>query len=596
MTAPVQPQTTEVARFRTRLLVAMMLVVVAVTATGLWFAQRNVAANVQLDWQREFRAELAALHAAQEVRHAALAERCRVLARKPRIHAALEDNAPDLLYPNARDELADVLGGGNGPHAETAAYTLHAKFYRFLDSRGAVISPPPGQDAGQLPRAAEPALALPAVPAGPQIGYVESQADEAGDTIDEVIAMPIVSTETGEAIAAIALGFEPIELNVRRAGLGIQSGIWLNGRLHLPALAGSAQAVLTAEVAKALTALDRSESSFPVEVAGAPLLLFYKRLNPDSSYPPAYEVCLFPLADSLARQRRLLWQFVGAGALLVLGAFAASHLLSARLSKPVERLAVDSEQNRTQRVRAEAALELTNEELQRSARFSADASHQLKTPVTVLRAGLEELLAGEKLSLEAREEIGTLVHQTFRLTNVIEDLLLLSRMDAGRLQIEFSAVDLTPLIEAWLDDLGALPDGLALEVESDIPPALWIAGEKRYTTLILQNLLENARKYNRPGGRIRIAAREEGGWVILLIGNTGRPIPPAAQEHIFERFHRGAVGENVPGHGLGLNLARELARVHRGELRLARSDETWTEFEVRFRPAQPAPAAAGAPA
>jgi len=596
VTTPDQVQPAEVARFRTRLLVAMMLVVVAVAATGLWFAQRNVAANVQLDWQREFRAELAALHAAQEVRRAALAERCRVLARKPRIHAALEDNAPDLLYPNARDELADVLGEGNGPHAETAAYALHAKFYRFLDGRGAVIPPPPGQDAGQWPRMVESTLALPAVPTGPQIGYLASQADAAGDTIDEVIAMPIVSTETGEAIAAIALGFEPIELDVRRAGLGIQSGIWLNGRLHLPALAASAQAALAAEVTKALTALDPAESSFPVEVGGAPLLLFYKRLNPDSGYPPAYEVCLFPLADSLARQRRLLWQFVGAGALLVLGAFAASHLLSARLSKPVERLAVDSAENRVQRARAEAALELTSEELQRSARFSADASHQLKTPVTVLRAGLEELLAEEKLSLAAREEIGTLVHQTFRLTSIIEDLLLLSRMDAGRLQIEFNAVDLTPLIEAWRDDLGALPDGLALEVETDIPPALWIAGEKRYTTLILQNLLENARKYNRPGGRIRIAAREEDGWVILAIGNTGVPIPPAAQEHIFERFHRGAVGENVPGHGLGLNLARELARLHRGGLRLARSDETWTEFEVRFRPAQPAPAAAGASA
>ena len=594
MTVLVQAQPAEVARFRTRLLVAMMLVVVAVTATGLWFAQRNVAANVQLDWQREFRAELAALHAAQEVRHAALAERCRVLARKPRIHAALEDNAPDLLYPNARDELADVLGGGNGPHPETAAYALHAKFYRFLDSRGAVISPPSGPDAGQLKREAESALALPAVPTGPQMGYIESRSDEDGDTIDEVIAMPIVSTETGEAIAAIALGFEPIELEVRRAGMGIQRGIWLNGRLHLPALAASAQAALAAEVARARTTLDPSEGSFPVDVAGAPLLLFYKRLNPDSRYPPAYEVCLFPLADSLARQQRLLWQFVGVGVLLVLGAFAASHLLSARLSKPVEQLAMDSAENRAQRARAEAELELTSEELQRSARFSADASHQLKTPVTVLRAGLEELLAGEKLSLEAREEIGTLVHQTFRLTTIIEDLLLLSRMDAGRLQIEFGPVDLRPLIEAWLDDLGALHDGLALEVETDVPPALWIAGEKRYTTLILQNLLENARKYNRPGGRIRIVAREEGGWVILTIGNTSRPIPPAAQEHIFERFHRGAVGENVPGHGLGLNLARELARLHRGELRLARSDETWTEFEVRFLPARPEPVTTGA--
>jgi signal transduction histidine kinase len=221
--------------------------------------------------------------------------------------------------------------------------------------------------------------------------------------------------------------------------------------------------------------------------------------------------------------------------------------------------------------------------LQRSARFSADASHQLKTPVTVLRAGLEELLASEKLPPETREEISALVHQTFRLTSVIEDLLLLSRMDAGRLQIDFRPVNLTPLVEGWLDDWGALPDGLDLAVETDIPPALVVAGEHRYITLILQNLLENARKYSRPGGRVRISAREEDGWGILTVANTGRPIPPAMREHIFERFHRGPVGENVPGHGLGLNLARELARLHRGDLRLARSDETWTEFEVRFR-------------
>jgi len=122
---------------------------------------------------------------------------------------------------------------------------------------------------------------------------------------------------------------------------------------------------------------------------------------------------------------------------------------------------------------------------------------------------------------------------------------------------------------------------LSLAVE--LPPTLAIAGEKRYTSLILQNLLENARKYNRSGGRIAITGHADGAWAILTVGNTGRPIPSAAQEHIFERFHRGAVGEDIPGHGLGLNLARELARLHGGDLRLVRSEGDWTEFEVRFR-------------
>ena len=91
-------------------------------------------------------------------------------------------------------------------------------------------------------------------------------------------------------------------------------------------------------------------------------------------------------------------------------------------------------------------------------------------------------------------------------------------------------------------------------------------------------------------------ATVDGESVRLAVRNSGRPIPPAAQTHIFERFHRGSAGENVPGYGLGLNLARELARLHRGDLRLVRSDEESTEFEVSFqlapaaRPLEDAPA------
>ena len=74
--------------------------------------------------------------------------------------------------------------------------------------------------------------------------------------------------------------------------------------------------------------------------------------------------------------------------------------------------------------------------------------------------------------------------------------------------------------------------------------------------------------------------------MVLTINNTTlRPIPAEARQHIFERFHRGGLGENVPGYGLGLNLARELARIHRGDLQLIRSDEAGTEFAVTFRSA-----------
>ena len=567
----------------------MMLLVSAITGLGLYFAQRNLAATVEDDLQREFQSRLDALHGVQDLRHAALAELCRTLVRKPRIHAALEDNALDLLYPTAQDELRDVMNPGDPPSLKPA---LRGLFYRFLDQKGAVISPPTGPEVGELRAEEEAQLALRRLTREPQLGYLVRRTREGREEIIEVIAMTIISTDTAEAIAALAIGFQPVEPSGQRAEKGNRSGIWLNDRLHFPALAEPAQATLGREVTRALIAPDRTGSSMAVQIEGAPHLLCYMRLNPNSLYPSAYEVSIFPLTDLLARQRQLRWRIVGAGALMLLGGLAASHFFSRRLSGPVEKLAVDSEEDRLQRARAEAALELTNEGLQRAIRFSADASHQLKTPVSVLRAGLEEQLAREDLAPEVRRELAELVHQTFRLTSVIEDLLLLSRADAGRLQLNFAPVDLTQLLDAGLDDLSARPEALELQVERDIPAALPIAGEKRYTAIIVQNLLENAQKYNRPGGRIRVTARGEGGWVLLTIGNTGRPIPAAMQERIFERFHRGSVGENVPGHGLGLNLARELARLHGGDLRLVRSDEAWTEFEARFHPAAPAPSAA----
>ncbi|HET7535243.1 MAG TPA: hypothetical protein VFJ90_02230, partial [Candidatus Didemnitutus sp.] len=102
-------QPPRLAGFRTKLLLAMMLVVVLITGLVLYFAERNLAVNVERDLQQAFQAELNVWHNVQDVRHAALVERCRALLRKSRLHAALEDDALDLLYPSAVDELRDLM-------------------------------------------------------------------------------------------------------------------------------------------------------------------------------------------------------------------------------------------------------------------------------------------------------------------------------------------------------------------------------------------------------------------------------------------------------------------------------------------------------
>ena len=550
--------------FRLRLLIRMMLVVCAVTALALWIAQHKVTADVRQQLQVAFKGEIATLHRAWEVRHAALLERSRLLARKPRIHAALEDNALDLLYPNARDELRDVMEGG-------ADHPLQARFYRFLDAEGRVIAAPSDVDTGNLSKDEEARLSLSEVPETQQIGYLMREGG-----MDEIIAAPIISTDTNEVIASIVLGFKPFEQSGRK--IGMKAGIWTGGKLFLPDASAEASAKLAAMMSRT-AAGEHSE----ITIGGVPHLVFSQLLNPDSLFPPAYEVCVYSLADAERHQRNLRWQILGTGIFLLAGAGAASHWIAGRLSVPVEQLALKSARNVERREEAEAALAQTSVELHRSMRFSADTSHQLKTPITVLRAGLEELQQQPGVTAGMRDEIDALIFQTTKLSSMIHDLLLLSRLDAGQLQLQMGNIDLTLFIDSLVDDLSAIPGAPDFTVRVDVPHDIRILGEKRYISMILQNLLENAWKYNVPGGTISISAHQSGDRLMLRVGNSGAGIPPDAQEHIFERFHRAAVGENVPGHGLGLNIARELALLHGGDLRLIRSGNDWTEFEVSFR-------------
>ncbi len=213
-----------------------------------------------------------------------------------------------------------------------------------------------------------------------------------------------------------------------------------------------------------------------------------------------------------------------------------------------------------------------------AARFSADASHQLKTPVAVLRAGLEYARDLENMQPEARQEMESLLHQVRRLSGLIEDLLLLARTDARRLRLESKPFDLADLVASGLDDLETLAEE-RLVIEHSIQGPLEVCADPAHVAMVVQNLIENAAKYTPAGGTVRVNASEDLGVVRFAVANTGPGLPEADREGIFERFRRGSlVGEGQRGHGLGLNIARELARAHGGDLVLERSDGEWTEF------------------
>ena len=238
-----------------------------------------------------------------------------------------------------------------------------------------------------------------------------------------------------------------------------------------------------------------------------------------------------------------------------------------------------------------ATFERLQGSFEQAARFSADASHQLKTPIAVLRAGIDEILERDGVSPEQRERVADLLQQTRRLTSVAENLLLLSRADTGRLALRAASFDLRKVVEGSLEDAHVLAEKGNLQIEARLPETLPMTGDRAMISLALQNLVENAVKYNRPGGKILLSAERSGESVQICVGNSGQGIPAERAPHIFKRFYRARGDEQTPGHGLGLSIARELARAHGGELTLTESREDWTQFCLELGRPLPAPGA-----
>jgi two-component system, OmpR family, heavy metal sensor histidine kinase CusS len=217
---------------------------------------------------------------------------------------------------------------------------------------------------------------------------------------------------------------------------------------------------------------------------------------------------------------------------------------------------------------------------EQSIRFSADASHQLKTPISVLRAGIEEMLTDASTPRKHRARSEELLHQIHQLTSIAENLLLLARADSGRLALQPCRFDLREVLDGICDDTRALAEPNDLKVETEVEPKLPVMADRASTALITQNLIENAVKFNQPGGTISIGARQVDGKVEVTIGNNGKGIPQGRRESIFERFYRARSDERVEGQGLGLSIARELARAQGGEVALLESDLGWTAFRL----------------
>lgn len=214
-------------------------------------------------------------------------------------------------------------------------------------------------------------------------------------------------------------------------------------------------------------------------------------------------------------------------------------------------------------------LERLEKSFKQASRFSADAAHELKTPLTILQGEIEQALQQAEIGSEFQQRLGRLLDEVRRLADIVRKLLLLSLADAGQMSLHRTQVNLSTVLSDIVNDLDILAPGL--EIKTEIPQKLYVWGDQDLLIQVFQNLLSNAIKYNLPNGWIHIRVDQTATTVIVQISNASRDIPERDRPLIFDRFQRGdpARTRKVEGTGLGLNLAREIARAHGGELALA---------------------------
>lgn len=219
---------------------------------------------------------------------------------------------------------------------------------------------------------------------------------------------------------------------------------------------------------------------------------------------------------------------------------------------------------------------------QQATRFSADASHELKTPLARLQIELEQALGSAPVESPQQEVYSSLLDEVSRLKAIVQKLLLLSLADAGRLQLRPEPLNLSRTLQNVVEDSQA--QAPHLQIEHDLAPDVQVRGDADLLEQALQNLAGNAIKYNHEGGFIRFKLAVEEDRAVLRVTNTGPGIAESERESVFERFYRGDESRSgrIEGVGLGLSLSREILRAHGGELSLEASNSSLTTFVLRL--------------
>lgn len=222
--------------------------------------------------------------------------------------------------------------------------------------------------------------------------------------------------------------------------------------------------------------------------------------------------------------------------------------------------------------------------------FTLHASHELKTPLTILCGETETALRDESLSPSEYERAASQLDELRRLTRIVDGLTLLAKADAGQITLASEPVRWDELIRDNFADALILAEPQGIRVELSARETVTVLGDRHRLRQLLLNLTDNAVKYNRPQGQILMVLRRVGDTAEFSIANTGPGIPPEQLPRVFDRFYRGdaAHGGKVEGCGLGLSIAQWIVTAHQGTIIVESPDTELTTVRVRLRIHAPA--------
>jgi signal transduction histidine kinase len=222
---------------------------------------------------------------------------------------------------------------------------------------------------------------------------------------------------------------------------------------------------------------------------------------------------------------------------------------------------------------------------QRVREFTLHASHELKTPLTILRGELESALREEENGAPPQPaRLLSQIDEIDRLTKIVDGLTLLTKADAGQVALHLEPVRLDELVRESFADANILAQPSGIRVFMPACEEMTLQGDRHRLRQLLLNLTDNAIKHNQPGGTVEISLRRAGDAAEFQIRNTGAGLAPELHGRVFERFFRGEASHNreVEGCGLGLSIAQWIVTAHGGDIQFTSEPGKWTTLVARL--------------